>query len=307
MPPRRKPQKGGSGGLPPKSGGAVPIGAALKLATAAGAAGAFSSPQTHIYITYFFIFVILALIAWIFYLMKDRGDTKKPIRNFEPAAVTTTGTLAYSAPPVPSSASTASSVEVPLTTVVLSPATRHDPFQDPYEPPLKNDGMYFPTDSSDVRGIPLLGSMKAMMGFGNGPATCNSGLCATAPMATATVATPGWPVNMMTRGYAPEFSQIGILTHERGGKSENSLYDNMILPLFGRRVLNGRDKYQYYTMSNTGAVNTRLPVTVRGRSCTGEYGCDEIYNGDTVYVQGYNNHFKATVYENSLFSYIPFL
>ena len=321
MPPRRKSsQKGGSQSVysaQKRSGGA--IGPALKLASAAGAVSAMSSPQSHFYITYFFIFVILGLIVWILYMMKDRSaDSTKKISDFQPAAVTTTGTLAYSAPPVPSSASTASSVEVPLTTIIMSPSStpfgKRDAFQDPYEPPLKNDGMYFPPDSSDIRGIPLIGSMKEMLGFGNGPATCNSGLCATAPIVGGGAmggggAAPGWPVNMMTRGYAPEFSQIGILTHERGGSvnHDNSLHDNMILPLFGRRILNGRDKYQYYTLSNTGAVNTKLPVLVRNRNCINEYGCDEISSGDTVYVQGYNSMFKATVYENSLFSYIPFI
>jgi sortase (surface protein transpeptidase) len=34
-------------------------------------------------------------------------------------------------------------------------------------------------------------------------------------------------------------------------------------------------------------------------------GCDEVYNGDTVYVEGYNETFRATIYENALYSYIP--
>lgn len=93
-----------------------------------------------------------------------------------------------------------------------------------------------------------------------------------------------------------DYSQIGILT-----KNE------MILPLMGRRHMNGRDKWQYYTISNTGNLNTKLPVSVKGKSCTSEYGCDEIMNGDTVYVEGYNDTFKSTIYENSMFSYIPYL
>ena len=181
--------------------------------------------------------------------------------------------------------------------IVGTPGTRHDPFEDPYQPPLKNDGMYFPPDSSDTRGVPLIN--QPILG-----ATCNSGLCNMPPPQQQN----GWPINLKTRGFAPEFSQIGILTHDRqGSKDDNSLHDNMILPLFGRRIMNGRDKYQYYTMSNTGAVNTKLPVLVSGKNCINEYGCNEIYNGDQVYVQGYNRSFYATIYENSLFSYIPFL
>ena len=73
----------------------------------------------------------------------------------------------------------------------------------------------------------------------------------------------------------------------------------------GRRNMAGRDKWQYYTISNTGNLNTKLPISVNGKSCTSEYGCDIINNGDTVYVEGYKDTFRATVYETSTFQYIP--
>jgi hypothetical protein len=38
-----------------------------------------------------------------------------------------------------------------------------------------------------------------------------------------------------------------------------------------------------------------------------EYGVDEIYGGDVIYVQGYNDIFLATIYENRGISYIPYL
>lgn len=140
---------------------------------------------------------------------------------------------------------------------------RNDSFNDPYSPPLKDDGYYHPRDSSDVRGI---------------------------------------PVNIETRGTGMSYQQIGILTPITGSG------DALILPLMGRRWLNGRDKWQYYTMANgVGNISTKLPVSVNGKSCTGEYGCNEIQNGDTVYVEGYKNTFSATIYENGTFSYIPYL
>jgi len=179
------------------------------------------------------------------------------------------------------------------TTSLTNVSTRPNNLQDPYSPPLKTDGYYFPPDSGDVRGLPMV-----QMQYPIQPARCNSSACVGAVA----------PINMQTRGYSPDFTQIGILTYERSKKGgDDSLHDNMILPLMGRRVMSGRDKYQYYTMSNTGAIATKLPVKVRGRNCIGEYGCDELMNGDTVYVDGYNNQFRVTVYENSLFSYIPSL
>jgi hypothetical protein len=79
----------------------------------------------------------------------------------------------------------------------------------------------------------------------------------------------------------------------------------MILPLMGRKHMSGRDKWQFYTISGSGNLNTKLPISVNGKSCTGEYGCDDIYNGDIVYVEGYNDTFKATIYENNQFQYLP--
>jgi hypothetical protein len=107
------------------------------------------------------------------------------------------------------------------------------------------------------------------------------------------------PVNVESRGPSPEFTQVGILTRVNG-------HDDLILPLMGRKLSSSRDKMQYYTLSNTGNLNTKLPVSRNGKSCTGEYGCDEISNGETLYVEGYSDTFKATVYENSRLNYIPY-
>ena len=105
----------------------------------------------------------------------------------------------------------------------------------------------------------------------------------------------GVPINVRTQGYESNYSQIGILTPSSG--------NDQILPLMGR-PLNNRDKWQYYTMSEKN--NIKLPISRGKRSCTGEYGCDQIYDGDTVYIQGYNSVFKATIYENDMFRYLPF-
>jgi hypothetical protein len=115
----------------------------------------------------------------------------------------------------------------------------------------------------------------------------------------ATYVAAGLPINVPTRGFPSNYSQIGILT--RNGRGD------LILPLMGRRSINGGSKKQYYTMSNSGNFSAKLPVSVNGKSCTSEYGCEEISNGDIVYVEGYSDTFRATVYENGLFSYIPFL
>ncbi len=143
-------------------------------------------------------------------------------------------------------------------------STRHDPFNDPFAPPLRDDGFYFRSDSSDIRGHP--------------------------PIQV--------PVNIETRGLSTQYTQMGILTSPNQD-------DKLILPLMGRRHMSGRDKWQYYTISNSGSLNTKLPISVNGKSCTSEYGCDQILNGDNVFVEGYKETFNATIYENNTFSYLP--
>jgi hypothetical protein len=99
------------------------------------------------------------------------------------------------------------------------------------------------------------------------------------------------PINVRTRGHIAEYSQIGVLT-----KNESDKYP-IFLPLMGRRV--DRNKMQYYTASNTGNMNTKLPIKNKGRSCTDERGCDELFSDDEIFVEGYKTSIKATIYENT--------
>ena len=108
----------------------------------------------------------------------------------------------------------------------------------------------------------------------------------------------GVPINIPTQTVDTNYSSTGILTRI-GGKET-------ILPLFGRPVNYGRDKWQYYAMSDKNS-HIKLPISQNGKSCTGEYGCDSLCNGDTVYIEGYNDAFKVTIYENNAPRYIPYI
>ena len=105
-----------------------------------------------------------------------------------------------------------------------------------------------------------------------------------------------------TQRYNSQYSQVGILSRVGAGTKKEE-----ILPLMGRRQITARDKWQYYTVAGGGSGNfqTKLPITVNGRKCSGEYGCNEIDNNDQVYVEGYKDIFIATIYENNTFNYIP--
>jgi hypothetical protein len=117
------------------------------------------------------------------------------------------------------------------------------------------------------------------------------------------IAPPGRvPINISTNIGAVDTSyrQVGILTPFNGASA------NKILPLMGRPLFTNRDKWQYYTMSDQNN-SVKLPIKYKGRNASNEYGVDKIYNGDVVYVEGYQKAFKVTEYENDTIKYLPFL
>jgi len=187
-------------------------------------------------------------------------------------AITTTYPVHASTTPI--TMSTASSVPISISSAVV-------PSQD-----LRGDvGRCMP--GGRTAGDPLTNAYVP-------PVKCEAG--SLMPMGNAV------PINVRTQQFNPQYSQIGILTKRYGDNSE-------ILPLMGRRTITSRDKWQYYTVSGGGAggnLQTKLPVRVNGKNCSGEYGCGEIYEGDEVYVEGFQDTFRATIYESGMFSYIPY-
>jgi hypothetical protein len=110
------------------------------------------------------------------------------------------------------------------------------------------------------------------------------------------------PINVSTNVGAVDttYRQVGMLTPLSGGNKDK------ILPLMGRPLFVSRDKWQYYTMSDQNN-SIKLPISRNGRSGTTEYGVDKLYNGDTVYVEGYDQAFKITTYDNEVIKYLPFV
>ena len=109
------------------------------------------------------------------------------------------------------------------------------------------------------------------------------------------------PINVSTQrcGDDAPYRQLGILTRH-GGKDET------ILPLMGRPLFSRRDKWNFYTLNDKNNM-IKLPVKVKGRSGTSEVGCDNVYTGDIVFVEGYNDAFKVTTYDNDVVRYLPSL
>ena len=106
------------------------------------------------------------------------------------------------------------------------------------------------------------------------------------------------PMNIPTQSVNSNYRQLGILTRVNR--------DDTILPLMGRPLIVNRDKWNYYTMNDKNNM-IKLPISFKNKSCTSYTGCDSVYNGDTVYVEGYSDLFRVTLYDNATMEYIPYL
>jgi len=96
--------------------------------------------------------------------------------------------------------------------------------------------------------------------------------------------------------YDTNYRQLGILTPVNGTSKDN------ILPLMGRPLLTSRYKWQYYSTSNQHN-NIKLPIRHNGKNGMNEYGCDELFSKDIVYVEGIDEKYKVTMYENNTIHY----
>ena len=106
------------------------------------------------------------------------------------------------------------------------------------------------------------------------------------------------PINIPTQSFDTNYRQLGILTRINGPET--------ILPLMGRPLFSNRDKWNFYTMNDKNNM-IKLPITFKNRSCTSNIGCDNLYDGDKVHVEGYNDIFRVTMYDNNVMQYIPYL
>jgi len=110
------------------------------------------------------------------------------------------------------------------------------------------------------------------------------------------------PINVSTNVGAVDttYRQVGILTPKINKDKDR------ILPLMGRPLFVSRSKWQYYTMTDKHN-SIKLPILYKNRSCTNEYGCDELIGGEHVYVEGYNEAYLVTKYDSDTIKYIPFI
>jgi len=112
----------------------------------------------------------------------------------------------------------------------------------------------------------------------------------------ASVSIPVYPKELPSYDNNREYQQVGILT-------SNDDNEPIILPLFSKRANNHRDRWNYYTTTDKNTM-LRLPISHDNMKCDDDIGCNEIYDGNTLYIEMYKGKtFKATIYKKQAPSY----
>ena len=94
-------------------------------------------------------------------------------------------------------------------------------------------------------------------------------------------------INISTRGEAGPYQQVGTLFDAESKR---------ILPLFGRPLYQGSDKWNYYTTTD-GYHTVQLAFNYKNKDCMNDQtGCEELYDGDSIVIPEYNATFQVKRY-----------
>ena len=106
---------------------------------------------------------------------------------------------------------------------------------------------------------------------------------------------PSIPINIPTRGESEPYQQIGFLVDKRNQSN--------LMPLFGRQTYPGSSNWNYYTNS---IENIKQSLIINNQNCMDNKGCNEVYTGDNIKLQGTKGKYKVEKYNYSQPRYIPF-
>ena len=101
-------------------------------------------------------------------------------------------------------------------------------------------------------------------------------------------------INVPTRGEAPSYQQVGILTSTSDGEN--------VKPLYGRQTYRGSNQWNYFT-SLDSHLATKIPLSIDSNDCTEERGCKELNKNDTINVN--TTDYNVNLYKLNSPRYIP--
>ena len=102
------------------------------------------------------------------------------------------------------------------------------------------------------------------------------------------------PFNYATQGVPEKYQSYGLVTLEDGQQ----------LPLYGRKTATRSDRFNYYTRTDTYNP-VPIPILYKGRDCQDSIGCEEIFSGEDIRLQGNGKHGKVTMYQYDGPIYFP--
>lgn len=98
------------------------------------------------------------------------------------------------------------------------------------------------------------------------------------------------PVNLTVRGFDEGIQQVGTIQKVFGR-------DNLVYQLFGRRRYRNDNKWDYFV--KFGKYGVILPlVPLRNH--------EELNTNDRVFIQGQEDEYRVTIYDNDIPQYLPF-
>lgn len=121
--------------------------------------------------------------------------------------------------------------------------------------------------------------------------------------------TYGIPINIPSRGFSGGFQQVGTLYKNQiadDGKVIGNSSETVIIPIFGRPLYPGANKWNYYVTSDKYAM-VKMPFTFKGKKTDDQYGVDELFDGDVITLPEYNGEFVVKIYQYDKPRYIPFI
>jgi hypothetical protein len=102
------------------------------------------------------------------------------------------------------------------------------------------------------------------------------------------------PINIPTQGIPETFQMSG-----------NINVDGKMLPLYGRRTMRGSsDRYNYYTRTDTFNP-VPIPLRYKNKDCMDDIGCQEIFSGEHVTLDGTGESGTVRVFRYDGPKYIP--